>query len=140
MGSFLGKKSSMTFTNEEGEQEKDDLTNYRTYIHHTLKKKPMRVEHLQDFIECYNPENRFKRKENWSEESNPEGRWRHYSYADIIASDKTSLDIFWLKDKSLADLENLPETDVLAEEIIENMEAGLNSIKEVLCVLNTASY
>ncbi len=43
-----------------------------------------------------------------------------------------SLDIFWLKDKSLADLDNQPEPDVLAEEIIENIEAGLNSFKEVL--------
>jgi len=105
---------------------------YRTNVHHTLKKKPMRLEHLQDFIGCYNPENRHERKATWTEKRNQEGRWRKYSYKDIIARDKASLDIFWLKDKSLADLDNLPEPDVLAEEIIENMEAGLNSFRDVL--------
>jgi len=68
---------------------------YRTNVHHTLKKKPMRLEHLQDFIGCYNPENRHERKATWTEKRNQEGRWRKYSYKDIIARDKASLDIFW---------------------------------------------
>ena len=108
---------------------------YRTNVHHTLKKKPMRLEDLQDFIKCYNPENRHKRKETWGEDKNPEGRWRKYSYKEVIAKDKTSLDIFWLKDKSLIDLDNLPEPEILAEEIIENMEAGLASFREVASAL-----
>ena len=45
---------------------------------------------------------------------------------------KCSLDIFWLKDKSLADLDNLPEPDDLAAEIIENVEAGLNSFRSIV--------
>jgi type I restriction enzyme M protein len=45
------------------------------------------------------------------------------------------LDIFWLKDKSLADLDNLPEPDELDGEIIENLEAGLNSFREVVAAL-----
>ena len=103
---------------------------YRTNIHHTLKKKPMRVEDLKDFIGCYNPWNRHGRKETRSEE-HPEGRWRKFTYDEIVARDKTSLDIFWLKDKSLTDLDNLPEPDDLAEAIIENVEAGLNSFREI---------
>jgi len=110
---------------------------YRTNIHHTLKKKPMRYEDLEDFIKCYNPENRHKRKQTWNEKKNPEGRWRKFSYQELIARDKTSLDIFWLKDKSLTDLDNLPDPDQLAEEIIENLEAGLNSFREVLANLET---
>lgn len=50
---------------------------------------------------------------------NPEGRWRKLSLDEILKRDKTSLDITWLKDKSLADLDNLPDPDVLAEEIID---------------------
>jgi type I restriction enzyme M protein len=103
---------------------------YRTNIHHTLKKKPLHFEDLQEFIANYNPLNRHERKELWSEQSNPESRWRKYSYEQIIARDKTSLDIFWLKDKSLADLDNLPEPDELALEIIDNLEAGLNSFRK----------
>jgi type I restriction enzyme M protein len=108
---------------------------YRTNIHHTLKKKPLRFEDLQEFITSYNPLNRHQRKEGWHEATNPEGRWRKFSYEQIIARDKTSLDIFWLKDKSLADLDNLPEPDVLALEIIENLEAGLNSFREIAVAL-----
>jgi len=60
-----------------------------------------------------------------------EGRWRKFGFDQIIARDKTSLDIFWLKDKSLADLDKLPEPDELALEIIDNLEAGLNSFREI---------
>ena len=108
---------------------------YRTNIHHTLKKKPLRFEDLQEFITCYNPLNRHQRKESWNEQANPEGRWRKFTYEQIIARDKTSLDIFWLKDKSLADLDNLPEPDVLAGEIIENLEAGLESFRVIAAAL-----
>ena len=108
---------------------------YRTNIHHTLKKKPLRFEHLADFVECYNPQNRHKRKASWNAAKNADGRWRKFSYDELIARDKTSLDVFWLKDKSLTDLDNLPEPDELAEEIIENLEAGLNSFRQVLAGL-----
>jgi len=104
---------------------------YRTNIHHTLKKKPLRYEDLLDFITCYNSTNRHQRTETWHEQNNPEGRWRKFTYEQILAHDKTSLDIFWLKDKSLADLDNLPEPDDIAEEIIDNVEAGLACFREI---------
>ncbi|MGN5290259.1 SAM-dependent DNA methyltransferase [Aeromonas media] len=112
------------------------IYDYRTNIHHTLKRKPLRFEDLQDFIACYHPENRHDRQESWHETDNPEGRWRKYSLEQILSRDKTSLDIFWLKDNSLTDLENLPEPDELAEAIIDNIEAGLNSFREILKGLN----
>ena len=89
---------------------------------------------LKDFIECYNPVNRHKRKETFSA-TNPEGRWRKFSYEEIVARDKTSLDITWLKDKSLADLDNLPDPDELALEIVENLEAGLESFRAIIASL-----
>ena len=95
----------------------------------------MRYEDLLDFVRCYNPRNRHQRKATWDETDALEGRWRRYSYEELKARDKTSLDVFWLKDKSLTDLDNLPEPDDLAEEIIENLEAGLNSFREVLAGL-----
>lgn len=111
------------------------IYDYRTNVHHTLKKKPLQLEDLREFIILYKSENRHLRKETWSE-SQPEERWRKFSYEDIIARDKTNLDIFWLKDKSLADLDNLPDPDVLANEIIENIEASLDSFKEIMETLN----
>ena len=68
-------------------------------------------------------------------EKNPEGRWRKFTYDEIIARDKTSLDITWLKDKSLTDLDNLPDPDELAVEIVENLEAGLESFKAIIAAL-----
>ena len=85
---------------------------------------------LDDFIACYNPQNRYERKEIWSEE-NPDGRWRKFSADDIVKRDKKSLDIFWIKDKSLADLDNLPSPDVLADDIIENLQSALESFQEL---------
>ncbi len=111
------------------------IYDYRSNISHTLKKNPMTSEHLKDFVKHYNPENRNKRTETWSE-ANPEGRWRKFTYAEIIERDKTNLDIFWIKDQSLTDLDNLPDPDVLANEIIENIEAGLNSFKEIMATIN----
>ncbi len=100
----------------------------RTNKHFTLKTNPLTRADLDDFVKCYNPDNRFERKET--------ERFKSFSYDDLTARDKTSLDIFWLKDESLSDLENLPEPDQIAEEIIENIEAGLNSFKEVMNGLN----
>lgn len=105
---------------------------YRTNVHHTLKKNPLKFEDLKDFITCYSPTSRGKRKETFHAEKNPEGRWRKFSYEEIIARDKTSLDITWLKDKSLADLDNIPDPDVIADDIIENLEAGLASFREIM--------
>ena len=104
---------------------------FRTNIHFTLKKNPLKPADLQDFITCYHPQNRHQRRETYSEQ-NPEGRWRKFTYNEIIARDKTSLDIFWLKDKSLTDLDNLPDPDVLALEIMENLEAGLESFRTIV--------
>lgn len=129
------KANVLFFTNKKASKDAWTETiwfyDYRTNIHHTPKKHVMTMQHLDEFIKLYNPENLNKRKETWSEE-NEEGRWRSYSYEEIVARDKTSLDIFWIKDKSLTDLDNLPDPDILANEIIENIESGLNSFKEIM--------
>ena len=70
------------------------------------------------------------------QEKNPEGRWRKFTYDEIVSRDKTSLDITWLKDKSLADLDNLPDPDVLANDIIENLESAVESFKEIMVTIN----
>lgn len=112
------------------------IYDYRTNIHHTLKKNPLKAEDLRDFITCFNPKNRHIRKESYNPQINPDGRWRRFTYEEVIARDKTSLDITWIKDKSLADIDNLPDPDILAAEIIENLEAGLESFRKILDTLN----
>lgn len=62
-------------------------------------------------------------------------RFRYFEHKDLIARDKASLDIFWLKDDSLDDLDNLPPPDVLAQEIIDHLEAALASFRDVAAAL-----
>lgn len=106
------------------------IYDFRTNIHFTLKQHPMTDADLVDFIQCYNPENRHDRTETWSEE-NPDGRFRRFDVKDILERDKTSLDLFWIKDKSLADLDSLPAPDELAADIIENLQSALESFQEL---------
>ena len=91
----------------------------------------MQYEDLKDFVCCYHPENRFLRQKS--------ERFKRFTYAELLARDKTSLDIFWLKDESLGNLDNLPDPDELALEIIDNLEAGLSSFRNVITGLGAAA-
>ena len=106
----------------------------RTNLHFTLKQHPVTYEDLKDFIQCYHPENRYERHETWSQD-NPDGRWRRFTAKEILNRDKTSLDIFWIKDKALADLDNLPAPEELAEDILENLQSAMDGFSELLAAL-----
>jgi type I restriction enzyme M protein len=99
----------------------------RTNKHFTLKTKTLKRDDLQDFIDCYHPANRHKRKET--------ERFKYFDYKTLVARDKASLDIFWLKDDSLDNLDNLPPPDVLAQEIVEHLESALALFREVAASL-----
>ena len=57
----------------------------RTNINFTLKENPLKEEDLDDFVKCYNLDNRHQRKET--------ERFKCFSYEDILKRDKTNLDI-----------------------------------------------
>jgi type I restriction enzyme M protein len=103
---------------------------YRTNIHHTLKTKPLKRSDLDEFVACYHPENRHQRKPT-SSEANPEGRWRCFTYEELAKRDKLNLDIFWIKDTSLEDADSLPEPDVLAQEIAEDLQAAMEQFASI---------
>ncbi len=69
-----------------------------------------------------------------------EGRWRCYGYDELIARDKASLDIFWLKDESLADSDNLPPPEVIAQEIVDDLEAALEQFRLIAGDLNGSAH
>ncbi len=108
----------------------------RTNMHFTLKENPLKFADLRDFIKCYNPENRFERKQTFSGE-NPDGRWRCFDYEKILKEDRTNLDISWIKDKSLEDLDNLPDPDAIASEIVEDLQGALEQLQEISGDLST---
>jgi type I restriction enzyme M protein len=95
----------------------------RTNKHFTLKTSPLRRSDLDDFVSCYNPENRHDRTE--------AERFKPFTYEELIKRDKTSLDIFWLRDESLEDSENLPDPGVLAAEIVEDLQAALDQFAQI---------
>ena len=104
---------------------------YRTNIHHTLKQSTLAREDLDDFVACYKAGEVHARKPTWSAKK-PDGRWRAYGYDELIARDKVSLDLFWLRDESLEDSANLPDPDVIAEEIAEDLRVALGEIEDIL--------
>ena len=89
----------------------------RTNMHFTLKQNPLRAAHLADFVDVYRPEARHERVES--------ERFRRFSYEELMQRDKASLDLIWLRDESLEDMDNLPPPDVIAREIVEDLEAAL---------------
>jgi type I restriction enzyme M protein len=102
----------------------------RTNKHFTLKTKPLKRLDLDEFVKCFHPENKNSRVPTWSEKKT-DGRWRAYDYEELVSRDKANLDIFWLKDDSLEASENLPEPEVLAREIVEDLEAALGQFREI---------
>jgi len=102
----------------------------RTNKNFTLKTNPLTRADLDEFVACYHPENRHERTATWSEET-PDGRWRSYSYDELIQRDKTSLDIFWIRDESLEDSANLPDPDTLAIEITDDLQAALEQFAQI---------
>ena len=95
----------------------------RTNKHFTLKENPLKRSDLDDFVACYNPKNRHQRKE--------ADRFKSYTYEELTKRDKLNLDIFWLKDESLEDSANLPDPDVIAAEIVEDLQAALAQFAEI---------
>ncbi len=93
----------------------------RTNKHFTLKQNPLTRPDLDDFVACYNPANRHQRQES--------ERFKRYTYDELIARDKVSLDLFWLRDESLEDIDNLPAPAVLAAEIAEDLQSALTEIQ-----------
>ncbi len=100
----------------------------RTNMHFTLKTNPLKYEDLQDFIRCYNASNKLGRKET--------ERFHAFQYDKLMERDKVNLDIFWLRDESLEDSDNLPDPDVIAQEIAENLEDALEQFDGIVRKLN----
>jgi len=86
---------------------------------------------LDEFVECYRPGERHLRKPTWSEQT-PDGRWRPYTYDQIVARDKVSLDLFWLRDESLEDSASLPDPHIIAQEIADDLRSALAQIEDIL--------
>jgi type I restriction enzyme M protein len=101
----------------------------RTNQHFTLKQNPLRREHLDGFVAAYKPEARHEREES--------ERFQRFTYEELLQRDKVSLDITWLRDESLEDVDNLPPPEVIAQEIVDDLEAALSEFAQLANTLRT---
>jgi type I restriction enzyme M protein len=96
----------------------------RTNMHFTLKENPLKREHLDDFVTCYQTKTRHQRQES--------DRFKSFDHEDLIKRDKINLDIFWLKDDALEECTNLPAPGVIALDIIEDLQAALEQFATIV--------
>ena len=115
---FTAKAASKT-----AQTEKLWIYDFRTNMHFTVKKNSLKRKDLGDFVSCYKSNEQHKREES--------ERFKAFDYDDLIARDKTNLDIFWLKDDSLEDVDALPSPDIIAADIVENLREALEYFSEV---------
>jgi len=99
----------------------------------TKKDRPLTSKHFEEFEVCYgkDPNGRSKRKD-----LGDEGRFRCFHITDVKKRGY-KLDITWIKDESLDDPDDLPEPEVLASEAITELEAVVDSLKEIVVELST---
>jgi type I restriction enzyme M protein len=106
------------------------IYHFRTNQNFTLKTRALMRADLDDFVACYNPANRHERTET--------ERFKAFTYDELVARDKASLDIFWLRDESLEDTGNLPAPELIAAEIVEDLQAALDQFAAIASSLGTA--
>jgi type I restriction enzyme M protein len=123
-----GVKANVLFFDRNPAQEKPWtqklwIYDLRTNLHFTLKENTLKRSDLEDFVKCYNPENRHARKET--------ERFKSFTYDELIKRDKVNLDIFWLKDDALEESANLPTPEVIAADIAADLEAALEQFATI---------
>jgi type I restriction enzyme M protein len=104
----------------------------RTNQHFTLKQNPLRRHHLEEFVEAYLPGK--ARDERVESE-----RWKSFTHDELVARDKVNLDITWLRDESLEDVDNLPAPEIIAREIVEDLTAALAEFEAVAAALEAGA-
>jgi len=103
------------------------IYDFRTNQRFTLKTRALARTDLDDFVACYKPANRHERTET--------ERFRSFTHDELVSRDKASLDIFWLRDESLEDSENLPAPEIIAAEIVEDLQAALDQFAAIAASL-----
>ena len=103
----------------------------RTNMHFTLKQNPLRYEHLDDFVAAYSAEDR-----------EPAGRERSgssaFSYDELLAPRQGEPRHHLAPRRVARGLDNLPPPEVIAQEIVEDLEAALSEFAQIAQSLRLA--
>ena len=109
------KANVIFFDKKEGRAEAwtDKLWVYdlRTNQHFTLKQKPIRRSDFDEFVACYKPGRDARAQPKPGAKRIPKAAGAAIDYDEFLKRDKLSLDLFWIKDKSLTDTDALPAPD-----------------------------
>ena len=124
-----GVKANVVFFDKRPAAEKPWTTklwvyDFRTNQHFTQKERQMKRANLDEFVACYQPGNRAERKES--------ERFKVFTYKELMARDNLNLDLIWLKDDLLEDAANLPAPEVIAREIMDNLESALTEFSSIV--------
>jgi type I restriction enzyme M protein len=135
-----GVKANVLFFDRKPAQERPWTTklwiyDLRTNQHFTLKENPLKRSDLDDFVACYfgnvgKSAKGTSRSTSRHERVETE-RFRCFTYDDLLKRDKVNLDIFWLKDESLEESANLPAPEVIAQEIMDDLQAALEQFSQI---------
>lgn len=130
-----GVKTNVLFfnrgTKDEGNTKDVWIYDLRSNMPSFGKTNPLTREHFNEFVECYCAGHMEDRKETWSEE-NPDGRWRKYTYEQILERDKTSLDISWIRSGDTVDDRSLAELLDEIEEKASNINSAVEALKSLI--------
>ncbi len=131
-------KANVLFFNKGQQTTETWFYDYRTDIKHTLATNKLERRHLDDFVKCYNPDNIPARTETYDSERNPSGRWRKYTVDELLARDKTSLDLTWIRqggeeeELSLSDLmTNIKEQSQSISEAVSDLEKLVYTVDKI---------
>ncbi len=131
-----GVKANVLFFTKGQHTEHVWFYDYRTNVHHTLVSRKLERHHLDDFVRCYNHGDLATRRETYHPETNPEGRWRHFSAQEILARDKTSLDISWLRQGDEEDDRPLPELLASIQQESLSIASAVSTLQQLMQGIN----
>ncbi len=127
-----GVKANVLFFDKKPASDKPWTTklwvyDFRTNQHFTMKQNPLGRAHLDEFVDAYKPGNRDKRKES--------ERFKAFTYEEILERGSANLDIIWLKDDSVVDAADLPAPEILAREIMEELQVAISEFTAIVAAL-----
>lgn len=103
----------------------------RTQMPSFGKTNPLTQQHFEEFIDCYKRGDLSARRETYSPD-NPNGRWRRYSYKEILSGSKTSLDLLWMEDSESTEDITLSELFSRIKEKSENISQAVYDLEKLI--------
>ncbi|MCI0407233.1 MAG: type I restriction-modification system subunit M [Acidobacteria bacterium] len=114
-----GVKANILFFRKGRPTDEVWIYDLRTNVEKVAKRHPLSPDYFRDFEACYRAKCRRETE-----------RFRRF-IRDEIAKREDNLDIFWLKDQSLDDTDDLAEPEDLVSEAVTQLETALDALRDL---------